>query len=229
MRAAVIPSALAVASLTVPVGCGTVQPSTQPAEAEGTSARFSDVTEWGEADGGDEVINGAFDWATGEGWSKSRYGGGPMGTMIQIGLDCFYRDAGEGWKHWRAEDDEPLCSDEFQPTPELLARLRAYGTLESEGEEVVRGAKTTHYRVVPKDEYDDQPGQWPDVWLDEQEVVRKLQRPPGEASPWTREYFDFGVDVDVRPPCRPAPVGSHPSTTLTEDSGKLPPCVEEDY
>jgi hypothetical protein len=116
----------------------------------------------------------------------------------------------------------------FQPPPELLAGLRSYGTLESEGEEDVRGAKTTHYRVVPKDEYSDEPEQWLDVWLDKDEVVHKLNRPLGEASPRTREYFDFGVGVDVSPPCRHAPVGSHPSTTLSRDSGKLPPCVEEE-
>jgi hypothetical protein len=218
MRAAVIPSALAVASLSVSVGCGTVQPTAQPAETEATTARFSDVTEWGEADGGDEVINGAFDWATGEGWSKSRYRDGPMGTLIQIGPDCFYRDAGEVWKHWRAEDDEPLCSDEFQPPPELLARLRSHGTLESEGEEEVRGAKTTHYRVVPKDEYSDDSEQWPDVWLDTEDVLYKLSWPLGEASPRTREYFDFGVQVEVKPPCR-----------LAEQKGELPLCEEETY
>jgi hypothetical protein len=217
MRAAVIPSALAVASLSVPVGCGTVQPTGQPAETEGTSARFSDVTEYGEADGGDEVIKGALDWATGEGWSQSRYGGS-VGTLIQIGADCFHRDAGEGWRHWRAEGDTPLCSDVFQPPPELLAGLRSYGTLESEGEEDVRGAKTTHYRVVPKDEYSDDPEQWLNVWLDKEDAVYKLSRPLGEASPRTRDYFDFGVQVEVKPPCRPA-----------KQKGELPPCEEETY
>jgi hypothetical protein len=216
MRAAVIPSALAVASLTVPVGCGTVQPSAQPVETEETSARFTDVIEWGEADGGYEVINGAFDWAAGEGWSKSMYGDGPTGTLMQIGPDCFYRDAG-GWKHWRVEDDDELfCSDEFQPPQELLARLRSHGTLESEGEEEVRGAKTTHYRVVPKDEYSDDSEQWPDVWLDTEDVLYKLSWPPGEASPRTREYFDFGVQVEVKRPCRPA-----------AQKGELPLCEED--
>ena len=214
MRAAVIPSALAVASLSVSVGCGTAQPSAQPAETGDTSARFSDVIEWGEADGGDEVINGAFDWARGEGWSEGRYGGS-VGTLIQIGPDCFYRDAGEGWKHWRAEDDPLFCSDEFQPPPELLATLRSYGTLESEGEEEVRGAKTTHYRVEPKDEYADDPG-WIDVWLDKEDVVYKLSRPLGEAAPRTREYFDFGVQVEVKRPCRPA-----------AQKGELPLCEED--
>jgi hypothetical protein len=216
MRAAVLPSALAVASLSVSVGCGTAQPSAQPAETEETSARFTDVIEWGEADGGDEVINGAFDWATGEGWSKSSYGDGPTGTLIQIGLDCFFRDGEEGWKHWRAEgDNEPFCSDEFQPPQELLAGLRSYWTLESEGEEEVRGAKTTHYRVEPKDEYADDPA-WIDVWLGKEDVVYKLSRPLGEAAPRTREYFDFGVQVEVKRPCRPA-----------AQKGELPPCEED--
>ena len=229
MRAAVIPGALAVASLSVSVGCGTAQPGAQPVETEEMSARFSDVIEYGKADGGNEVSNGAFDWATGEGWSEDTYRGS-SGTLLQIGANCFQRDAGEGWKHWRAGgDDEPLCSDEFQPPPELLARLRSHGTLEREGEEEIRGAKTTHYRVVPNDEYSDDSEQWPDVWLDKEDVLYKLSWPLGEASPRTREYFDFGVSVDVSPPCRPSPVGSHPSTTLSKDSGKLPPCVEEGY
>jgi hypothetical protein len=82
MRAAVIPSALAVASLSVPVGCGAAQPGAQPAESEETSARFSDVTEYlVEGERRDEVIKGAFDWATGEGWTEDKYGEGPVGTL----------------------------------------------------------------------------------------------------------------------------------------------------
>jgi hypothetical protein len=228
MRAAAIPGVLALASLTVPLGCGAAQQPVQGGpDSSGTSARFIDVTVYEEeGEQLNEVTKGAFDWATGEGWAEWSYGGGPPGSLLQVGADCFQRDAGQQWKHWRSEDNPPYCTDEFFPPAELLAGLRSSGALESEREEEVRGAKTTHYRVVPKDEYADDPEQWIDVWLDEEGLVHKLNRPEGEASPRTRDYFDFGVDVDVNPPCRPVPPGSHPSTTLSRDSGK-PPCVEE--
>jgi len=227
MRAAAIPGALAAASLTVPIGCGPAQQPGQGPSTNGTTARFSDVTFYVvEGEERDEVITGAFDWAKGEGWSKDKYRGA-SGSRLQIGADCFQQDAGEAWKHWRAEGEPPLCSDVFEPPSQVLAQLRSYGTLESLGAEDVRGLKTTHYRVVPKSESDDEPEQWLEVSLGEGDVVAKLNRPSGESSPRTREYFDFGVDVHVTPPCRPISAGSQPSTTLRHDKATLPPCVEE--
>jgi hypothetical protein len=225
VRGAAIPGALAMASLTVSVGCGAQQPSAQLADSGEESARFTDVTFYvAEGEKRNEVIEGAFDWGTSEGWYEGRYGDGPIGFELQVGADCFQRGAGEDWKHWRAAGETPLCSDVFLPPPELLADLRSYGSLESLGEEEVAGVKTTHYRVVPSEADSDHPEQWLEVWLDRAEVIYKLNRPEGEASPRTRDYFDFGVDVHVTPPCRPMP--AHPSTTLTREKGK-PPCVEE--
>jgi hypothetical protein len=223
MRSAVIPGALALATLTVPVACGAEQQSSQTADAGETSARFSDVTNYVvEGEERDEVITGAFDWAKRQGWTKGTYGGS-TGFRVQIGGDCFSQDAGKDWKHWRAGGKRGFCSDTFWPPQELLDELRSNGSLESVGQEEVRGVSTTHYRVVPNEDTDD-PDQWLDVWLDKGDVVHRFGRPAGEASPRFRDYFDFGVGVDVKPPCRVEPEAS---TTLTPDKGEQTRCIEE--
>ena len=221
MRAAVIPGALAIATLTVPVACGAEEQSAQRADAGESSARFSDVTNYG-VDGGDEVITGAFDWAKRQGWTKGTFGGS-TGFEVQIGGDCFSQEAGEDWKHWRAGGKQGFCSDTFWPPQEELDELRSNGSLESVGQEEIRGVSTTHYRVVPNEDIDE-PDQWLDVWLDDEDVVHRFGRPAGESSPRVREYFDFGVGVDVKPPCRVEPEAS---TTLTPEKGKQRRCIEE--
>ena len=62
-----------------------MQSSTQPAETEDTSARFSDVIEWGKADGDDEVISGAFEYARATNWRGMRsYPNPTRGMKIAI-------------------------------------------------------------------------------------------------------------------------------------------------
>ena len=229
MRAAAMPGALAVAVLTVPVACG---PARQPAEAravDGSSARFRDVTNYVvEGEKADEVEKGAFDWATRQGWRDSSYRGS-SGSLLQVGDDCFHRDAGGTWKHWRVtEYGSAFCDpDLFQRPQELLATLSSNGTLDRVGPEKIGGVSTIHYRYVPSPEDTDNPEAWVEIWLDENKIVHRLERPAGEASPRVRDYFDFGVDVHVTPPCRPRQAATHPAPGLSGEKQQSDWCVED--
>jgi hypothetical protein len=112
-----------------------------------------------------------------------------------------------------------------QPPQKLLRALRSYGNLESVGKEAIRGVSTTHYRLAPNNELDD-PDEWLEIWLDEEEGVHRLRRPAGESSPRVQEYFDFGAEIHLAPPCRIAP-GASASTTLAPEKGKSTRCIEE--
>jgi hypothetical protein len=225
MRAVAIPGALAIATLTVPVACG---PARQPAHTQVSdlsSVRFREVTIYvNEGQKTEDVETGAFDWAKHEGWVDSGAEGSSP-DLLQVGKDCFAASKERTWLHWRAEREESgLCEPElFQPPDDLLKTLRSFGTLDRIGEEKLGGVSSTHYRLTPAENVDI-PELWLDVWLDERNLVLRLSQPAGEASPRVREYFDFGVGVDVKAPCR---VELEASTTLTRDKGKQARCIEE--
>jgi hypothetical protein len=224
----VIPSALAVTALTVPVACG---PAQQPADTQATdlsSVRFRDVTTYvDEGRKTKDVQTGAFDWAKDEGWVDSGPADGSSRDLLQVGEDCFAPAEDGTWLHWRAEKEaNGLCEPElFQRPDDLLETLRSLGTLDRIGEESLDGVSATHYRLTPPENVDI-PELWLDIWLDERNLVLRLSQPAGEASPRIREYFDFGAEVDVTPPCEIASNSSR-SSTPAQARGTLAPCVED--
>jgi hypothetical protein len=67
------------------------------------------------------------------------------------------------------------------------------------GRESVRGVKTTHYRARLNIGAVKGPL---DLWVDENEVVRRSRQRGEEERSYvsTREYYDFGVNVEVKAP-----------------------------
>ena len=100
-------------------------------------------------------------------------------------------------------DDESL-GDEFSPQA-LLAMLRdASQSTERIGEEQVRGDDTMRYRLVVECEQveltDCGAETAPlDVWVGEDGLVRRIAVEQG-TSPFSVEFYDIGVDVDIEPP-----------------------------
>lgn len=109
----------------------------------------------------------------------------------------------------------------------LMAYLRAAGSAEEVGSEEIRGVETTHYRSevdLPRDAdivADENPrAAWSirrreadgelivplDVWIDEDDLVRRLSfeqsLPDGSSFEVTVDLNDFGADVDVALPSR---------------------------
>jgi hypothetical protein len=117
------------------------------------------------------------------------------------------------------------CGPARDPNAAGTAKVSSARVRDMTKDEQVGAVHTTHYGVVLSDDADD-PEAWLDVWIDANDVIHRLSRPGAEASPRARDYFDFGVEVHVTPPCRPAgQVGS--STSLRQKDRRLMPCVEE--
>jgi hypothetical protein len=226
VRGTVLPGALAIAALTV--ACGPAREASRASQAaDESSVHFRDVTTYvNEGQKTEDVETGAFDWAKHEGWADSGNAHGSSHDLLQVGEDCFARTEEGTWRHWRPEKEENgLCEpDLFQPPGELLRTLRSLGTLDRIGKEKLGGDSSTHYRLTPAENVDI-PELWLDVWLDERNLVLRLSQPAGEASPRIRDFFDFGAEVHVTPPCEVMPASR--SSAPTQAREKLASCVED--
>jgi hypothetical protein len=172
------------------------------ASKEPESARFVERTTYYVPDEApfEHRIVGSFNWETKEGAATER-GFGPTHRTIQMGDQCYSRDSGESWTNTTADDIEGLCNAALFSSPfDGFSLLRQVASgFRSVGRSQVRGVDTTHYRgrlnvgaVQGSIE----------VWVDEDDVVRKSRHTGDKVDGFTsvREYFDFGVDVEVSAP-----------------------------
>jgi hypothetical protein len=202
----VMRSMLAAASLTLLAasGCAGDDDSGDSGVAaeRSTSARFSERSVHYSADGEvRDIVRGAFDWERKRGWAIERSAGSVTRT-VQIGSRCYRREGSGPWRSFRATDVDGLCEAALFGNPgKELQLVRAVARTEAAGEATIRGVKTTRYRA----ELDVGAVKGPiELWVDEDGVVRRSrQRGPQKRSfVSTREYFDFGVDVEVEAPKR---------------------------
>lgn len=167
-----------------------------------TSARFSERSVHYFPDG--EVrdsVRGAFDWKRKHGWAIER-SAETVTRTVQIGTRCYRREGAKPWRSFRATDVDGLCEAALFGNPaKELQLVRAVAKTEAAGEETIRGVETTRYRAELNVGAVEGPIE---LWVDENGVVRRSrQRGPQKRSfVSTREYFDFGVDVEVEPPKR---------------------------
>lgn len=118
------------------------------------------------------------------------------------------------------ETISPFLGTGLDPKQAFQLILAAKGDSKILGEEDVRGAPTTHYRIqvdpkklgehVPAERKPDledptQARPFPvDVWVDDVDRIRRLrirdEMTGGDSMTTTTEFFDFGVEVDVEPP-----------------------------
>jgi hypothetical protein len=199
-------SVLATASLTLLAasGCAGDEDGAGPGATgeRATSARFSERSVHYFPDGAvRDSVRGAFDWETKRGWAIER-SAGTVTRTVQIGPRCYRREGSKPWRSFRATDVDGLCEAALFGNPgKELQLVRAVAKTEAAGGETIRGVKTTRYRA----QLDVGAVKGPiELWVDEQGVVRRSrQRGPEKRSFLsTREYFDFGVDVEVEPPKR---------------------------
>jgi hypothetical protein len=106
------------------------------------------------------------------------------------------------WLSRPADDDEVL--DEFTPHRLLAAFRRATRTTERVGQENVRREQAVRYALTIECERVELPvcdGETGvvDVWIDEDELVRRIAFGDERLSSVT-EFFDFGVPTGVEPP-----------------------------
>jgi hypothetical protein len=198
---------LATASITLLAASGCASGDEDGGDSGGTgerptSARFLERNVHYFADG--EVrdsVRGAFDWERKRGWAIERSAGAVTRT-VQVGATCYRREGSRPWRSFRATDVDGLCEAALFGNPvKELQLVRAVARTEAVGEENIRGVKTTHYRA----ELDVGAVKGPiELWVDENGVVRRSrQRGPQKKSFVSiREYFDFGVEVEVEPPKR---------------------------
>jgi hypothetical protein len=136
------------------------------------------------------------------------------------------------WQHHRSGSAPPTTG--FDPVA-MLDRLRSQGSrLSAQGDEEVRGVSTTHYRVSHGETTSsisdfDVEGVTTDVWLDDDEVVRRIEHvyefesdhdDPALRTVARMEIFDLGASLQIEPP--PADLvgespdwSEEPSTTTT--------------
>lgn len=170
-----------------------------------------------ESDGNENVevaCTGGADYGANRVSLSCDYGPESM-EIVGIGATTYVRGGvfgarGLGDKWLKATGGETL-GDEFSPQA-LLAMLRgASQSTERVGEEDVRGIGTVRYRLevdCGQAEIVDCDGTTAavDVWVGDDGLVRRIEVTEG-SSPFTVEFFDFGADVDIRPP-RPGEVES---------------------
>jgi hypothetical protein len=198
-------SALATASLTLlaAAGCGGDDGADSGVGGDvPTSARFLERSVHYFPNGEvRDTVRGAFDWERKYGWAIER-SAGTVTRTVQIGWKCYRREGSSPWRSFRATDVDGLCEAALFGNPgKELQLVRAVARTEAAGEATIRGVKTTRYRA----ELDVGAVKGPiELWVDEDGVVRRSrQRGPEKRSfVSTREYFDFGVDVQVEPPKR---------------------------
>jgi hypothetical protein len=163
------------------------------------SARFTERSVASSSEGPQSTTaKGTFDWGAREGDGTRQWLGGGV-QVIQQGDDCFRRLEGEPWQKIAPEESTSgVCAlDLFgDPYGEFDLFRTVSEDLREVGTEDVRGIPTTHWRgtLVAGEAMGTV-----DMWVDADAVVRKrIQRDPGLRT--VREYFDFGVDVDVDTP-----------------------------
>lgn len=142
------------------------------------------------------------------------YGGQSGMEIVAVGRDTYMRGdilgIGAGSEKWIKLTDESFA-DTFSPQG-LLRMLRgASQRTERVGEDEIRGAETVRYRLeVDCDQaelLDCEGGtSQVDVWIDDDGLVRRIDVPRG-SSPFSVEFFDFGVDVAVDAPSAHEVVG----------------------
>jgi hypothetical protein len=164
------------------------------------SARFTERSVASSSDEGPRTTTakGTFDWGEREGDGARQWLGGGV-EVIQRGDDCFQRFEGEPWKKIPPEESTSgVCAlDLFgDPYGEFDLFRTVSEDLREVGREELRGIPTTHWRGTLKA---GEAEGTVDMWIDADDVVRKrIQQDTGLRT--VREYFDFGVDVDVEPP-----------------------------
>lgn len=118
-----------------------------------------------------------------------------------------------GKKRWLKESDytpsgtETLIPGPGGPSPDrVLARImESSKRVETLDNEEVRGVETKHYRAHLDNK---KPGNLHaggkelvvDAWVDGEGLLRRLRIPMGPAGEFTLDFFDYGVDVDLKPP-----------------------------
>jgi hypothetical protein len=144
----------------------------------------------------------------------------------------------------------PFPGSPTKPTDVLARVVLASDEEEELGEEEIRGTETTHYRarvdvqklikqLPAKDRPDgDMPDLWGDklvpveIWIDDQSRLRRISidQSDGEDATMstTVELFDYGVEVDVKPPPADEVISQDEFEKLTgsmgvvtEESGEL--------
>ncbi len=103
------------------------------------------------------------------------------------------------WKQTIASDPEGLCSSAlFQSPRSSFTLLRNVAGLEVVGSEELRGTQTTRHRGSLNIGAVQGPVE---VWVDESGVVlRERHEAADKGFVSTTDYYDFGVEVDVRRP-----------------------------
>jgi hypothetical protein len=183
------------------VGCGGTERSTRDSvqPPRPFSARFVERTDFNvEGERWRGTTRGAFDWDAMEGWATER-SEGLVTRTVQIGDRCFRRSGRGRWKESRARDPQGTCSFALFQSPErAFELLQQVADLDEVGEERLRGAQTTRYRGSLSIGAVQGPVE---VWVDDLGVVRRERQEGGDGGfVSTRDYFDFGVDVNVAPP-----------------------------
>lgn len=135
------------------------------------------------------------------------YGGKSGMEIVDVGRDTYVRGdifgVGAGSDKWLKVTDEGFA-DLFSPQG-LLTMLRgASQQTERVGEDEIRGAETVRYRLevdCGQVELFDCEGETEevDVWIDDDGLVRRIEVATG-SSPFSVEFFDFGVDIDIVAP-----------------------------
>jgi hypothetical protein len=167
-----------------------------------TSARFSERSIRYLPDGQvHDSVRGAFDWKRKRGWAVEQ-SAGTITRTVQIGPRCYRREGSKSWRSFRATDVDGLCEAALFGNPgKELQLVRAVAQTEAAGEATIRGVRTTRYRA----RLDIGAVEGPiELWVDENGVVRRSRQRGAEKRSFvsTREYFDFGVDVQVEAPKR---------------------------
>lgn len=183
----------------------------------------------GPVDGGGEraSFEGAADRGADRSWYRLVDGDFELEQRV-LGDTVYWRSrppalgtAAETWSSRSADEQAAWLSGLFDPESLLgLAREETVGQVEV-GDEEVRGAPATRYRLSPKERTTaaGETLESVEVWIDQAGHLRRLQTVAD--TPWfgrvvaTVEYYAFGEPVPVEAPTavsvQPAPEGSGPS------------------
>jgi hypothetical protein len=150
-------------------------------------------------------------------------------------------DPDKPWVRLDLDEGEEDLFSVFDPVA-LLEMLRsASRKTEHEGDDLVRGVPTEHFRLTVDRkkaellaEDDEGPETVPvDVWIDADSVVRRIRSEEPPDTTWTMEFYDFGAAVQIEAPpqdrvgeiderdeeyARPAPCPGGATAPLTEET-----------
>jgi hypothetical protein len=167
------------------------------------SARFVETTTYYSPDEvpAEQRIVGSFDWGVRSGRATDK-GFGETEQTIQVGDQCYSRIGAGSWKNTTADDIDGLCDAALFSSPYDLFTLmgQVASGFRRVGQERVRGVTATHHHG--RLDIGGVKGSI-EVWVDDEEVVRKMRQANGDTTDGfatIREYYDFGVDVDVNAP-----------------------------